>query len=72
MNSRRWLQSTEMDDDDEEFMSRDSKISLRQFELFPMEDDSLSLHSQMSHLRDTNGFLTIESHNYLEENLFPF
>lgn len=73
MKSRRWLQSTEMEYEDEDFMERHSKISLRPFELFPPEEQSVSKQSGGgNHLREPNGFLSMESHNYLEENIFPF
>jgi hypothetical protein len=53
-------------------MERHSRISLRPFELFPPEDESQSGQAQVSQVRESNGFLEIESHNYLEENIFPF
>ena len=71
MKSRRWLQSTEMEYENEELMERQSRITLRPFELFP-PDESGSRQSQVSQMRESNGFLTIESQNFLEENVFPF
>lgn len=46
-------------------MDRDSKISLRPFELFHHGEDSSILRGEMSHVRESNGLLVIESNNYL-------
>ena len=72
MKSRRWLQSTEMEYENEELMERHSRISLQPFEMFAPEDESRSRQTPVSHMRESNGFLTIESQNYLEDNVFPF
>lgn len=72
MKSRRWLQSTEMEYEHEEIMDRQSRISLRPFELFPPDSNSCCKSNELNQLRESDGFVNVESHDYIGENIFPF
>lgn len=72
MKSRSWLQSTELEYENEEIMERHSRITLRPFELFPPDEDSSRRVAELGPMREAEGYLSIESGAYLEENIFPF